>query len=167
MTDDCVNDLPYCLPPVFSKTNLPVSQHLQILFNDIVFQCSGNITQLQTWYQVHGSDIEDPLIFQIWHPVNSTYYKLLSEVTIPSAVDDELVTVNNLSMPFFTGSFVGAFIKSSGKDYEFINIMIRNVENIPNGFVVLGNKLCEFDVISQGIAKLQAYSPEIVLTYGK
>ena len=25
----------------------------------------------------------------------------------------------------------------------------------------------KFDVISQGIAKLQAYSPEIVLTYGK
>ena len=60
-----------------------------------------------------------------------TYYKLLSEVTIPSAVNDKLVTVNNLSMPFFAGSFVGAFIKSPGKDYEFINIMIRNVENIP------------------------------------
>ena len=70
-------------------------------------------------------------------------------------------------MPFFAGSFVGAFIKSPGKDYEFINIMMRNVENIPNGFIVQGHKLCEFDVISQGIAKLQAYSPEIVLTYGK
>ena len=88
-------------------------------------------------------------------------------MTIPSAVDNELVTVNNLSMPFFEGSFVGAFIRSPGKYYELINIMIRNVENIPNGFAVQGNKLCEFDVISQGIAKLQAYSPEIVLTYGK
>ena len=62
-------------------------------------------------------------------------------MTIPSAVNDKLVTVNNLSMPFFAGSFVGAFIKSPGKDYEFINIMIRNFENIPNGFIVQGNKL--------------------------
>lgn len=166
-TDDCINDLPYCLPAVFNTTTLPISQHLQMLFKGIEFQCSGNITQLQTWYQVHGSDIEDPLIFQIWHPVNRTYYKLLSEVTIPSAVDDELVTVNNLSMPFFEGSFIGAFIRFPGDTYEFSNIMIRSVENIPNGYIALGQKLCEFDIIRQGIARLQAYSPEIVLTYGK
>ena len=144
-----------------------MSQHLQILFNGIVFQCSGNITQLTTWYQVCGSEIEDPLTFQIWHPINDTYYKLLSEVTVPSAIDDELVTVSNLSMPFYKGSFVGVFIEFPGTRYNLINIIIRNLDNTPRGFVVAGNKLCEFDVISQGIAKLQAYSPEIVLTYGK
>ena len=144
-----------------------MSQHLQILFDGIVFQCSGNITQLTTWYQVCGSDIKDLLTFQIWHPINDTFYKLLSEVTVPSAVDDELVTVSNLSMPFYEGSFVDVFIESPGRGYYLRNIMIRNLDSTPRGFVVSGKKLCEFDVISQGIAILQAYSPEIVLTYGK
>ena len=88
-------------------------------------------------------------------------------MTVPSAVDDELVTVSNLSMPFYKGSFVGVFIESPRRGYDLSNIMIRNLDNTPRGYVVAGNKLCEFDVISQGIAKLQAYSPEIVLTYGK
>ena len=88
-------------------------------------------------------------------------------MTVPSVVNDELVTVSNLSMPFYIGSFDGVFIESPGRGYDLINIMIRNLDNTPRGFIISRNKLCEFDVISQGMAKLQAYSPEIVLTYGK
>ena len=86
---------------------------------------------------------------------------------IPPAVNDTLVTVDNLRLPFFNGSFVGIFVQSPGVGFQLVNIMRRSVENIPSGFYVLGHKLCEFDVVSEGVALVRAYSPEIVITYGK
>ena len=155
------------MPSVFNTTTLPLSEHTQILYNDLVFQCSGYITQVRTWYQAPGSDIEAPLAFQIWHPVNDSYFKLLSEVMIPPAINDTLVTIDNLRLPFFNGSFVGMFIQSPRDGFQIVNIMRRSVENIPSGFYVFGRKLCEFDVVNEGIAIARAYSPEMVITYGK
>ena len=155
------------MPSVFNTTRLPLSEHTQILFNDFDFQCSGIITQVKTWYQIPGSDIESPFAFQIWHPVNDSYFELLSEVMIPQAVNNTIVTIDNLRLPFFYGSFVGIFIQSPGEDFQLVNIMRRSVENVPSGFYVLGRKLCEFDVVTEGVALVKAYSPEIVITYGK
>ena len=165
--DDCISDLPNCLPSTFDTTTLPLSEHTQILFNDIDFQCSGIITQVKTWYQIPDSDLELPFAFQIWDPINDSYYELLSEVMIPPAVNNTPVTMDNLRLPFYNGTFVGIFIQSPGEGFQLKNIMRRSVENIPSGFYVFGYKLCEFDVVKEGVALAKAYSPEIVITYGK
>ena len=144
---------------------MEIIDHTQIIFKDIRFQCSGNITQVQTWYQIPGINIKNVFAFQIWHPINDTYFKLLSEVFVPPAVHRYTpVTISNLSLPFFNGSVVGIFMQFPGEGFYFNSILNHPIEDVPESPYSFGDKFCNVNVLGNVI--VQGYSPEIVISYG-
>ena len=86
--------------------------NIQAIFPSTTFTCNGIINQITGWYQVHVmDDLNNSMIvpatinLQIWHPISDSQYKLVSETSFPSALDDNPRTVNNLTMQFTVAVF--------------------------------------------------------------
>ena len=147
-----------------------VSGSAQILFPSVNFTCNGSINQITAWYQLIAEVgiIETSINFQIWHPISNSNYKLVSEVAIPSAVDDQPVTVDNLQLRFYSGSAVGIYIESIGQHSGQVTLSLLSDGDIPQSFFrVTNTKPCTFDITSPGVLRFPTIDIEAFLDYGK
>ena len=142
----------------------------QILWTDIEFQCNGVITELKSWFQVqNGSGIVSmSLQFQIWQPINGTLYELVSEVAIPSAMNNELITTNNLSIPFYEASIVGVYVMIPANiGPANISVITNETEPKKDGYYYYTNdRPCLVDS-RDGDTISSILNPKVALFYGK
>ena len=109
--------------------------------------------------------VRSSIKFQIWHPVSNSLYKLVSEAAVPSAVDDQPITVDNLQLQFYSGSVVGIYMESSGPGIGTLRLL--NNDDIPQSFFLVTNdKPCIFDTTSTGVLSFTIIDIEAALDYG-
>lgn len=152
----------------------PVSGNVQILFSSLAFTCNGTINQITAWYQIHAevngnsSIIVDTSIkFQIWHPTSHSQYKLVSETSLPSAIDDQPRVVDNLTLPFYSGSILGIYVGSFGYKSGTLTLLTNNDNDVPQSFLYVTNdKPCVFDTTATGVLQSTTVDAEVVLDYG-
>ena len=152
-----------------------MSGNAQILFPSVNFTCNGVINQITAWYQILaevGLNVSiiarSSLRFQIWHPVSSSHYKLVSEAAVPSAVDDQPVTVDNLQLRFYSGSVVGIYMESPTRSRRTGTLRLLNNDEIPESFfLVTDDKPCVFDTASTGVVSFTTIDIEVALDYGR
>lgn len=146
--------------------------NIQAIFPSTTFTCNGVINQITGWYQVHITDdlnnsviVPASIDFQIWHPISNSHYKLVSEASLPSALDDEPRTVNNLTMQFYSGSIVGIYMHTSGFGPGSMTVLRNN--DIPQSLLyITDGKPCTFDASHTGVLSIEPLNAEIVLDYG-
>ena len=156
-------------PNINRSQSIGILASVQVFFPDIRFQCNGIITRIQTWYQVRiGSNIVNTSIqFQVWVPVDGSH-QLVSEVTIPSALDDRVITVDNLMLPFYEGSIAGVYI--SKPDTLFTNISINvsaSRETIEGYYHFTDSRLCTTTNIFAADILAALFSPGVAILYSK
>ena len=168
----CISLLDDIQPNFNRSQSIGILASVQVFFPDIRFHCNGIITQLQTWYQIRsGLDIINAsILFQVWLPVNRSplAYELLSEVTVPSAVDDSIITVDNLTLPFYEGCIASIYI--SKPDTELTNFSINASaarDTIQGYYHFTDNRLCRRVNIFDADIFASLFSPEIALSYSK
>ena len=146
-----------------------VSGNVQILFPSVNFTCNGIINQITAWYQIIADVsiiVETSIKFQIWHPISNLIYELVSEAAIPSAVDDQPVTVDNLSLRFYSGSVIGVYIDAIGDHSGLVTLKLLSNDDVPLSFLhVTNNKLCTFDITSPGVLRFTTIDIEAILDY--
>ena len=148
--------------------------NIQAIFPSTTFTCNGVINQITGWYQVHiMNDLNNSMIvpasinFQIWHPISDSHYKLVSEASFPSALDDEPRTVNNLTMQFYNGSVVGIYIQIEPFGYGLGTMTILRNNDVPQSLLyITDGKPCIFDTVSTGVLSIEPIDAEIVLDSG-
>ena len=90
----------------------------------------------------------------------------MSEAAIPSAVDDQPVTVDNLSLRFYSESVVGIYIDSIGDHGGLVTLKLLSNDDVPLSFLhVTNNKLCTFDITSPGVLRFTTIDIEAILDY--
>ena len=157
------------------KSDFPaqsVSGNSQVLFPSVNFTCNGIINKITAWYQILAEVslnvsiiVQASIMFQIWHPISNSRYKLVSEAAVPSAVDDQPIMVDNLQLRFYSGSVVGIYLKSSGHGIGTLRLL--NNAAIPESFLLVTNdKPCIFDTTSTGVLSFATVDIEAALDYG-
>ena len=150
-----------------------VSGNAQILFPSVNFTCNGVINQITSWYQITagiGSNvnfINASIKFQIWHPISNSNYKLVSEATVPSALDDQQIAIDNLQLRFYSGSVIGIFIELIRHNGP-VTLSLLTSDDTPQSFLrVTNTKPCTFDTTSPGVLRFTTIDAVAVLDYGK
>ena len=119
------------------------------------------------WYQIfaNGSNISASIQFQIWHPISNSQYKLVSEASLPSALNDQPTTVDNLKLQFYTGSVVGVYIKAL--EFGSGTLTLLKDDDVPHSLLYVTNdKPCIFDTTITGLLSVTTIDIEIVVDYG-
>ena len=172
----CIRGLPdYINVSTSNREIVPIQSvlgNIQAIFPSTAFTCNGVINQITGWYQVHTTDDSNnsrivPAIinFQIWHPISDSNYKLVSETSFPSALDDKPRTVNNLTMQFYSGSVLGIYIHTSG--YGPGTMTVLKNDNVSQSLLyITDGKPCIFNTASTGVLSIEPIDTEIVLDYG-
>lgn len=172
----CNNRLPNAINVSASHKNVvpiqPVSGNIQIIFPSINFTCNGIINQIIGWYQIDETvdldtniTVETFIRFQIWHPINDSHYKLVSETSLSSATDDLPRVADGLTLQFYSGSIVGFYIESIG--YLLRSLTLLKSKNTPQSFLYVTNdKPCVFDISATGVLHFTTIDVEVVLDYG-
>ena len=148
--------------------------NIQAIFPSTTFTCNGIINQITGWYQVHVmDDLNNSMIvpatinLQIWHPISDSNYRLVSETSFPSALDDEPRTVNNLTMQFYSGSVLGIYIKIQPYEYGMRMMTVLKINDAPQSLLyITDSKPCIFNTASTGVLSIEPIDAEIVLDYG-
>jgi len=111
--------------------------------------------------------VEGFIKFQIWHPISNSHYKLVSETSIPSAVNYQLRTIDDLKLQFYIGSVVGIYVESARNVQVTLTLLTNNENDKSHSFLhVTNDKLCIFDTTTTGVLILGTINPKIVLDYG-
>ena len=172
----CNNDLPNNINVSANvKSEFPVqsvSGNTQVIFPSVNFTCNGIINKITTWYQILAEvslnvsiTVNASIMLQIWHPISSSRYKLVSEAAVPSAVDEQPIIIDKLQLRFYSGSVVGIYLKSSGLGTGSLRLLKSDV--IPQSFLRVANdKPCIFDTASTGVLSFTTIGIEAALDYG-
>ena len=148
------------------------SGNVQVIFPSVIFTCNGNISRITGWYQILANIglnssviVQRSIKFQIWHPISSSHYKLVSEAPLPSALDDQPRTVDNLNLQFYTGSVLGIYIDSLHGSGTLT--LLKDDDDVPLSFLyVTTDKPCIFDTTTTGLLSVTTIDIEIVVDYG-
>jgi len=168
----CVSLLDDAKPNFNTSQSIGILASAQVFFPDIIFNCNGVITQIQTWFQVrNGPDIivNASLQFQVWMSVDSpnSAYELVSEVTVPSAVDEGVITVDNLRLPFYEGSIASVYILKPDEILTNFSINASAASDTVFGYYHFTDKrLCVANIFDADI-RASLFSPEVALLYGE
>ena len=145
-----------------------VSGNIQVIFPSVNFTCNGNISRITGWYQIFANDsnISTSIQFQVWYPISNSQYKLVSEAPLPSALDDQPTTVDNLKLQFYTGSVVGIYIVAL--EFGSGTLTLLRDDDVPQSFLyVTTDKPCIFDTTTTtGLLSVTTIDIEIVVDYG-
>ena len=88
----------------------------------------------------------------------------MSEAPLPSALDDQPRTVDNLNLQFYTGSVLGIYIESL---YGSGTLTLLKGDDVPLSFLyVTTDKPCIFDTTTTGLLSVTTIDIEIVVDYG-
>ena len=172
----CIRGLPdYINVSTSNREIVPIQSvlgNIQAIFPSTAFICNGVINQITGWYQVHTTDdsnnsmiVPATINLQIWHPISDSNYRLVSETSFPSALDDKPRTVNNLTMQFYSGSVLGIYIHTSG--YGPGTMTVLKNDDVPQSLLyITDGKPCTFDTTTAGVLSITPTDAEIVLDYG-